>query len=384
MSFTGSADRPTALFVLSNWFGFTLQLGALVVLLPLHLESLGFGVDAIAAVTGAAGLGGVASADLVGRLANRLGPVRLLRLGIAAMAAAVVGIGLASHFVVLLALHGMVGVATAMVRVSSQMVVGSQVEPRRRGRVHAWQGQTTRFTMLIIPLLVGVLWEWFAAPATFVFPILLTVIALVLGGSLVLKPAQSSAPTGRSTTPLSTMLRYASGPILFTAARAGRMLLLPLIGLELDLSPTWIGALVALSSAADLLASPVSGPLMDRRGRLATIIPSFALTSIGFVILAIASGPAMTSVAAVVLGLGNGLSAGLLLTLGTDLAPAGNEGPFLGRFGALHDIGRLAGPFLVGLLGELFSLGGAALALAATTAVGLACTLVFVGETRPT
>ena len=89
------------------------------------------------------------------------------------------------------------------------------------------------------------------------------------------------------------------------------------------------------------------------------------------------------AVAAVILGLANGLSAGLLLTLGTDLAPAGNEGPFLGRFGAMHDVGRLLGPFIIGLLGERLGLDVASMALAVVTVIGLACILVFVGETRP-
>ncbi len=368
--------------MLINWFNWTLLLAALIVLLPLHLEALGFGVDGIAAVTAAAGVGGVLSADFVGGLASRIGPVRLVRFGLLAMGASVAGIGAVSQLIPMLVLNTIVGVCTSMIRVGSQMLVRNRVDDDRRGRVHARQGQTTRLTMLVVPVGVGVMWEVLGPLANFAIPALITVVTLALAGSLTIRPPARAAK-GESMTPFTTMLRYASGPILFSAARAGRMLLLPLIGLELNLSPPRIGLLIGLTSAADLLISPISGPIMDSRGRLGTIIPSFALTAVGFIILGLASGGWLLGVAAVVLGLGNGFSAGLLLTLGTDLAPAGNEGAFLGRFGAMHDSGRLLGPFLVGLLGESLGLNAAAIALAVVCFIGLACILAFVGETRP-
>lgn len=376
---SGAAVR----YVLTGWLSFTALLGALIVLLPLHLKTLGFDVDAIAAVSAAAGIGGVISADVVGGLAVRFGAVRLIRGGIALMAASVMGIGLAEHFVLFVVLHGLVGVATSMIRVGSQMVVRNRIESDRRGRVHAHQGVTTRIGFLIVPVGVGVLWEVLNPELTFVVPVAAAILFGLAAGNLAPVKAPPPKQADEVITPVATMLRYASGPMLFVASRAGRNLLLPLIGLELDLSPSRIGLLVGLSSAADVIIAPVSGPMMDRYGRLFTIVPSFGLTIVGFVMLALASGGWLLGIAAVALGIGNGLSAGLLLTLGTDLAPAGNEGPFLGRFGAMSDLGRLIGPFIIGLLGRTLGLNSAALALAVVTAVGLALIVFFVGETRP-
>jgi len=370
-------------YVLINWLSFTTLLGALIVLLPLHLEALGLGVDAIAAVSAAAGVGGVISADVVGRLAVRFGAVRLVRGGIAILGLSVVGIGLTRSFIPFVLLHGVIGGATSMVRVGSQMVVRNRVDNDRRGRVHARQGLTTRIGFLVVPVAAGVLWELLEPEWSFVALTVAAAAIALLAGSLAVALPAPVAPSPGSAVPWPRMLRYASGPILFVASRAGRMLLLPLIGLELDLSPSRIGALVGLSAAADVLIAPASGPIMDGRGRLATIVPSFGLTAVGFVLLGIATDGWLLGIAAVVLGIGNGLSAGLLLTIGTDLAPAGAEGPFLGRFGAMSDAGRLIGPFVVGLLGEWFGLNSAAFALAVTTIVGLALIMLFVGETRP-
>jgi len=369
--------------VLANWFAFSALLAALGILLPLHMEAEGFGVDSIAAVSGAAGLGGLLSAELVGQLAARLGPVRLMRLAVGIMAVSFVCFGLSATFVILLVMSGLTGVSMAMIRVAAQMLVRNRVDEQRRGRVHAWQGQTTRLTVLIIPVVVGAMWEPLSTELNFTLPVLLTFAAVGAGGSLVVVGAREVARSDPTITSLTTMLGYASGPMLFIAARKGRTLLLPLVGLELGLTPARIGLLLGLTAAADLLVSPISGPLMDKRGRLATIVPSFSLTALGFVVLAASSGGFMLGLAAVILGAANGLTAGLILTLGTDLAPHGKEGPFLGRFGALGDIGRLIAPFLIGLLGRLVGLNAAALALAVVSVLALGFVITFIGETKP-
>lgn len=377
------ASSRTVRFVLLNWMGFVTVLSSLVLLLPLHMESHGFGVDEISIVVSAAGIGGVLSADLVGRLADRLGPVRLLQLGVAVALLAVLLIGLVTSFAALVGLHVAVGVATSASRVGAQMVVRQGVPDDRRGRVHGLQGLMTRVFSLVVPIGAGFLWERLDSPPTFGASSALGICLAVAAGTLMVSPSPLRSTAAPSTIAIRNMVSMAAGPVLFTAARAGRMLLLPLVGLALDLSPSRIGLLVGLTAAADVIVAPVSGPLMDAKGRQATILPAFGLMAVGFVLLGAASTGLVVAVAAVVLGLGNGFSAGLLLTLGTDLAPPGNEGAFLGRFGALTDSGRLVGPLLVGFLGQVFGLSIAAFALAAITLLGLSLLHSQVGETRP-
>jgi MFS family permease len=380
---SAAGSAPAIRFVLIIWLAATLLIAALVVLLPLHLEALGFDVDATAIAVGAAGVGGVLSAEPIGRLANRLGSVHLIRLGIVVMATSVVAIGLLEQLWAFVALHALIGVGTAAVRVGAQMVVRNQVTDERRGRVHGTQGLMTRIVSLLVPVGIGFLWEQRGAEPSFIVPALLAGAGLLLTAHVGFE-SPAPPPDGDHDNPFTvrSMLRIATGPILFQAARGGRMLLLPLIGLEIGLSPGRIGLLVGLTAAADVLVSPISGPVMDGRGRLATIVPSFSLMALGFVLLGLGGGWLLIA-AAIVLGIGNGLSSGLLLTLGSDLAPADREGQFLGRFGALNDIGRLIGPFLVGVLGRLLGLEAAAFSLAVVAVAALACVLLFIGETRP-
>jgi MFS family permease len=53
------------------------------------------------------------------------------------------------------------------------------------------------------------------------------------------------------------------------------------------------------------------------------------------------------TVAAVIIGLGNGWGSGLAMTLGADLAPVASRSVFIGFWMVLTDLGSLAGPSLV-------------------------------------
>ena len=56
------------------------------------------------------------------------------------------------------------------------------------------------------------------------------------------------------------------------------------------------------------------------------------------------------------MGVGNGFSAGVVMTMGADMAPRGQAGRFLGLWRLLADIGATSGPLLIGGAAQLFSL----------------------------
>ena len=59
---------------------------------------------------------------------------------------------------------------------------------------------------------------------------------------------------------------------------------------------------------------------------------------------------------AAVLGVGNGLSSGILLTLGADVAPRADPAPFLGSWRTLTDAGGAISPLLVSAITAVSSL----------------------------
>ena len=159
------------------------------------------------------------------------------------------------------------------------------------------------------------------------------------------------------------------------------MVLLPLVGVALDLRPSPIGILVAAGYAADLALFPLSGSVMARFGRLAAMVPAYGLLAVGLLSLLVADSAGGVLVAGLVMGLGNGLSAGSLFTLSSDVAPSKGTASFLAGVSLLTDIGRVLGPLLVGVAATWWGLDAAAAVLATVMVAGLVWLVWLVGET---
>jgi MFS family permease len=119
---------------------------------------------------------------------------------------------------------------------------------------------------------------------------------------------------------------------------------------------------------------------MDRFGRLHAIVPAFSLLGVGMLVLGLSDDTTGAVVAGVIMGIGNGLSSGSLLTLGADLAPA-DAGPFLAALGMLQDGGFVIGPVLVGWLADSVGLGSSAVVLSMVMFVAIAWIVVVLGDT---
>ena len=143
--------------------------------------------------------------------------------------------------------------------------------------------------------------------------------------------------------------------------RKGRELFFSLSGRESGISDMFIGQITALSFGIDALTSPLAGYLMDSYGRRIAGVASLSLHSLGLSILALHSVAAVVA-SAVLTGLGNGLGSGLLMTLGSDLAPAGpGRGAFLAVYRLLFNSMDFITPGVLGALTSFSSLQAAEL-----------------------
>ena len=80
-------------------------------------------------------------------------------------------------------------------------------------------------------------------------------------------------------------------------------------------------------------------------------------------------------------GIGNGMSAGTMLTLGTDLAPDDSPGQFLSALASVQNLGRILGPLIVGWFADAVGLRASAVALAVVMFVAITWIVVLIGET---
>lgn len=164
------------------------------------------------------------------------------------------------------------------------------------------------------------------------------------------------------------------GAAMLSLARQARNVLLPLWAVSIGLDGVTIGLVIGIAGGIDFALFFVSGWVMDRFGRLWSVVPSLALMALSFLILALShdvdSAVLWLWIAAIVMALGNGLGSGILMTLGADLADRTNPAPFLGAWRLTTDAGGAAAPLLVSLLISIASIVWAAVGLTALCLLG--------------
>lgn len=164
-----------------------------------------------------------------------------------------------------------------------------------------------------------------------------------------------------------------------SAVRSARQVVLPLWGVSIGLDAQTIALVVGISGAIDFALFYASGQVMDRFGRLWAALPAMLLMGAGFAALAfthdLPQAAMWFAMFAAVLGVGNGLSSGILLTLGADVAPRADPAPFLGSWRTLTDAGGAAAPLLVSGIAAAASL---AIATGTMGLIGLLGALAFV------
>jgi MFS family permease len=376
-------------------FSGTLAWGMLVPVLPLYLKDQGISLALIGVVLGATGIGAGLAGLPIGSLIARFGENRVMLGALSAIGISTALLGVTNTAIALILLRTIFGAGISGMRLSSQTWVTRRVGSGMRGRALAMVGGSTRFGLFVGPLIGGVLVDLVGFSTTFLISGAVTSIGILA----LLQSAADSAeiragfdqPTERRgllrslKTHRRLLARAAVVPLLVVTVREGRQTVMPLIGEDLELSATAVGALVAVSAGADLLLFPVSGILMDRFGRLWGMVPAFSLIALGLVSLGFAwFADSLVGVvlAGVLVGVGNGMSSGSVLTLGSDLAPSDAPSEFLAGLSAIGDLGRVFGPIVVGFVAASLSLGAAAITLAVMAVMAIVWLVSVIGETR--
>jgi MFS family permease len=171
-----------------------------------------------------------------------------------------------------------------------------------------------------------------------------------------------------------TLLTLGFGALLVGALRASRQTILPLWGVALGIDPATIGLVYGISGAVDMLLFYPAGRLMDLRGRRWAAVPAMTLLGLAHTLLPMTGGLAGLVLAGLLMGVGNGLSAGLVMTVGADVSPTVGRAQFLGAWRVCADVGIGAAPALIGAVTAAASLTAAALAMGG---VGLAAALLL-------
>ncbi|MSP12315.1 MAG: MFS transporter [Chloroflexi bacterium] len=365
--------------------------GILTPTLPLYVQSLGASFAAVGFAVAAASIGTLLGDVPAGMLLAHVGQRRSLLLGTSLLAAATLALPLANTLALLVLLSFVSGMGMAVWGVSRHAYMTRISQTGDRGRTMAIFGGIGRLGLVIGPALGGtVAVTWGAHMAFLLAGILAALTAVVLA---LFTPNEIVDPALLLQHPLRKMwlvLREhhtnlgvaGSAQICGQMIRTGRQLAVPLYGAHIGLAVDAIGYIISISSILEMVMFIPAGLLMDRFGRRFASVPCFIILSLGMALMPFTSDLTGLLIACLIMGLGNGLGSGTMLTLGADLAPRAHMGEFLGIWSLIGDTGAGAGPLVVGSLADLVGLATSTFVLAGVGFLAAALLGVVVPETH--
>lgn len=159
----------------------------------------------------------------------------------------------------------------------------------------------------------------------------------------------------------STLGRAGVAAMAIGALRTSRQVILPLWARHVGIDATGVSLIFAISSALDMTLFLPAGAASDRWGRKLMAISCLSVLAVGHLLIPTAHSFTALAVVAGLLGLGNGLGSGIVMTIGADLSPVVGRAEFLGVWRFVADLGTAGGPFVVAAAAALFSIGPAPL-----------------------
>ncbi|WP_233493908.1 MFS transporter [Desertihabitans brevis] len=373
--------RPSPTFLLTA-YGPTLLasmgIGAITPLVALTARDLGSGVGVAAFVVALLGIGQLCGDLPAGVLADRLGEKRALVLACLLEAASLAVACVAPDVVVLGAAVFAAGVASSVLGLARQSYFTVAVPAAYRARALSGLGGSLRMGFLVGPLVGAGLIAAFDLWAAYAFAALMSLFA-----GLVTLALPDLPSTGRPSGPAPrvalrevlwqhrrVLATVGVGSLLIMMVRASRQSIIPLWADSQGVDPAVTSIIFGISGAMDMLMFFPGGWIMDRFGRLWVAAPATAVIGVGMLLLPLTSTVVTIAAVALLMGLGNGISSGVVMTMGSDASPAVGRSQFLSGWRLFADAGTSLGPLLITLVAGLASLGAASLTVGALALLG--------------
>jgi MFS family permease len=346
---------------------FGLGKGAILPVIALSVRDLGGSAAVAALVVTLTGIGSlfanVPASILTARYGERAAILGASALGALGMLLCVLVDQVLTFAIAVL----MVGMSSAVFNLARQSYLAEAVPVQMRARAMSTLGGVMRIGAFIGPfagagliLLIGLDGAYWVGVAA-----LLAAGAVAAG-----MPDLPDAPHLRRTSksePGPTLRTIASlrmrvfltvglGVVLVSAVRASRQVVIPLWAEHIGLDAAATSLIYGLAGAIDMAVFYPAGKLMDQKGRNWVAVPSMLIMGGTLMLMPFTSGPLALLLVAMLIGFGNGIGSGLIMTLGADYSPSPGRAQFLGIWRLLSDLGATGGPLLLSAATALVSL----------------------------
>lgn len=263
----------------------------------------------------------------------------------------------------------MIGMGQAVFSLARQSYLTDAVPAEFRARAMSMLGGVMRIGMFIGPFVGAAAIHRFGLTGAYG----VGVVALGLAGLVAARlpdlearrppgaspAADPAVPTWRATVRdhRRVFATLGVGVLLVSAVRASRQAVIPLWAEHLALEASVASLIYGLAAGVEMLVFYPAGQVMDRKGRRWVAVPSMLIMGAALLATPLTVGAATLLAAAAVIGFGNGISSGLIMTIGADHSPRAGRAHFLGVWRLMADIGAACGPALLSMLAAALSLG---------------------------
>lgn len=367
---------------------FEIGLGAITPIIPLSAVERGASLAAAGLMLALLAVGQIIGDAPAGAVVARLGDRRAMALAALAAVVVLVAAALAPTVALLAVALLVLGVVNAVFMLARHSYLTEVTPVTHRARALSTLAGVHRIGFFIGPFagaaavhVAGLSAAYWLAVATSAVTVVV-VVSVTDGddrqrGPVVVVPVRRVLSDHRH-----VLATLGTVVVLAGAVRGARQTVLPLWGEHIGLAPATTAIVFGISGAVDMLLFYPAGRVMDLHGRRWTGVPFLVLMAAGFTVLPLTSTVAGITVAAGLLGVGNGIGSGILMTVGSDAAPREGRAQFLGVWRLLQDVGGAAGPLVVAGGAALGSLAAGVWAMAAVSGGGVAGMLRWVPERR--
>jgi MFS family permease len=374
-----AAFAPATLFGLAE--------GAMLPAIAPSAFDRGASASIVALVGALLGIGSIVTNIPSGILATRVGERKAMLVAavvtILGLLLCIVDLGRGTGSLVVYGLGVLfIGAASSVYSLARQSYLTEMVPIEMRARALSTLGGTMRIGIFIGPFLgAGATALWGLSG-----PYCIGIAAIIAAGVIVhgvpdLELSEEHRVAAAQVTTRSVLTRYwpmfltlGTGVLLLSAIRQARQVVIPLWAHHLGLSPATSSLIYGVAGAIDAMTFYPAGKAMDMYGRRSVAVPCAIVIGVSFVLMPLTHGVLTLTLVAMLMGFGNGIGSGIVMTLGADTSPAIGRLTFLGIWREVADVGTSVGPLILSAVTAVASLGTG---IAASGGVGFAAAAVL-------